>query len=308
TKAMTAVLAAIFVESNRISWNSTIADIFPELVGTIDRDLCRVTLDQLLTHDSGIASDNDSEKNPAFWETVDESSQRGGGLNQLRYWVLSEYGKRPLAAKPGTVHAYANMNYLIAGAMIERVTGQTWEELIEKQLFAPLELKSAGFGPPCSRGKIDAPLGHEFIDNTQVVCLDGRHGDVLAVAGPAGNVHMSVLDFARWAGWNAGEAKRGPKIIRPETSKRLHGPDRNGHARGWGMAKVPWATEPLRWHRGSDGRFLADILINPSCDFGAVMMTNISTPKAEDAFAKLAEEMYGKFAKQKAKTQPEDNP
>jgi CubicO group peptidase (beta-lactamase class C family) len=298
TKAMTAVIAAIAVESRLLDWNSTIAHVFPELVGKIDRDLCRVTLDQLLTHDSGIATDTDGDENPAFWETLDKSRVLVGDLSQLRYWVLCEFGKRPLAAKPGTVHAYANMNYLIVGAMLERATGLAWEELVTKQLFEPLELKTAGFGSPASLGKIDAPLGHKLIDGKPVAFLDLSHNNVLAVAGPSGNVHMSVLDFARWAGWNAGEGKRGPKIIPTETFKRLHGPDDNGHGMGWGVVHVPWAAEPLRSHIGSDGRYLAHIWIDPNCDFGMVMVTNISTPRADDALYNLAEQLHAKFAKQ----------
>src|SRR5262245_65930513 len=52
----------------------------------------------------------------------------------------------------------------------------------------------------------------------------GTNGDSPPILGPAGIAHMSVLDFARWAGWNAGEGKRGPALVRPETMRKLHTP------------------------------------------------------------------------------------
>ena len=62
TKAMTALLAAIFVEEGKLRWDSTVADVFPELAETMDTGLRRVTLEQLLSHTSGIPSDNEAFK------------------------------------------------------------------------------------------------------------------------------------------------------------------------------------------------------------------------------------------------------
>src|SRR5262249_21285857 len=121
-------------------------------------------------------------------------------------WLVQQWSKQPLQSKPGTRFAYANVNYIIAGAMIERVGGKTWEELIREQVFAPLGLRSAGLGAPARPGKIGAPLGHRGIGKKAKAFLAGPAGDSPAVLGPAGRAHMSVLDFARWAGWNAGRA------------------------------------------------------------------------------------------------------
>jgi CubicO group peptidase (beta-lactamase class C family) len=58
--------------------------------------------------------------------------------------VLSQ----PPAAPPGTRMIYTNFGYTIAGAFAERVTGEDWEGLMRRLLFDPLEMRSAGFGPP----------------------------------------------------------------------------------------------------------------------------------------------------------------
>ena len=123
----------------------------------------------------------------------------------------------PLESNPGVKFAYANMNYVIAGAMLERVGGKTWEELVTERIFGPLDLRTAGFGPQASLGKIDAPVGHGEVDGKIKAFLPGPNGDNPPILGPAGTAHMSVLDFARWAGWHAGEGRRGPNLVRPET-------------------------------------------------------------------------------------------
>src|SRR5262249_37090706 len=58
TKAMTALLAATFVEAGKLRWESTMADVFPELAAKMDSGLRRVTLVQFLSHTSGVPSDN----------------------------------------------------------------------------------------------------------------------------------------------------------------------------------------------------------------------------------------------------------
>ena len=58
TKAMTALLAAMLVEENKLRWDSTVAEVFPELSATMNPGLRGVTLEQLLSHTSGIPSDN----------------------------------------------------------------------------------------------------------------------------------------------------------------------------------------------------------------------------------------------------------
>jgi CubicO group peptidase (beta-lactamase class C family) len=85
--------------------------------------------------------------------------------------------------------------------MLERAGGKTWEELVVERVFGPLGLRSAGFGPQAGLGCVDAPLGHLVgADGTPKPMLAGPNGDNPAVIGPAGTVHLSILDFARWAG------------------------------------------------------------------------------------------------------------
>jgi CubicO group peptidase (beta-lactamase class C family) len=305
TKAMTALLAAMLVEEGKLRWSSTVGEVFPELAGRMDAGLKNVTLAQLLSHTSGVPADNQ-----IFGDLLIKSAAQEGNLDELRYWLVREWSPQPLAATPGTRFAYANMNYVLAGAMIERVTGRTWEELITERVFVPLDLRTAGLGASASLGRVDAPLGHTVADGKTKAFLAGPNGDNPPILGPAGTAHMSVLDFARWAGWNAGEGRRGPALVTADTLRTLHRPviamaaqpdatpgtpASGRYALGWGELAVEWAPAPLLVHAGSNQKNLAYIWVEPSRDTAMVLMTNVGGTQAEAGLRALAPELYRRF-------------
>ncbi|MCX5850074.1 MAG: serine hydrolase [Deltaproteobacteria bacterium] len=302
TKAMTALLAAMLVEEGRLRWNTTLAEVFPELTDKMDPGFRLVTLEQLLSHTSGIPSDNED-----IVKIFADAMTQNGNLDDLRYWIIQQWCKRPLEFASGTKFAYSNLGYTIAGAIIERTAGKTWDELITERIFIPLKLRTAGLGQQSSLGRIDAPLGHAIIDGKVKAMLAGLNGDIPPIIGPAGIAHMSILDFAYWAGWNAGEGKRKPNLVKPETIRKLHTPvisipekkdaapgtpSGGKYALGWGEFTVDWAPYPLLYHGGSNEMNLAHIWIDTKRDFAMVITTNISGPKANEALLKLARELY----------------
>ena len=306
TKAMTALLAAMLVEEGKLRWDTTIGEVFPELSEKMDPGLRRVTLVQLLSHTSGIPTDNED-----IMKVLLESMSQDGNLDDMRYWLVQQWSKRPLESDPGSKFAYSNMGYTILGAMIERIGKKTWDEQITERIFIPLQLRTAGLGPQSSLGRIDAPLGHVIVDGKVKAALAGPNGDNPAIIGPAGIAHMSVLDFASWAGWNAGEGKRGPALVKPETMRKLHRPvismpakkdaapgtpPGGKYALGWGELTVDWASYPLLYHGGSNNMNLAHIWLDTRRDFAMVIVTNIGGPKANEAFLALASELYKIFA------------
>jgi CubicO group peptidase (beta-lactamase class C family) len=295
----------MLVEEGKLRWDSSIGEVFPELAAHMDPGLRRVTLTQLLSHTSGVPPDGQD-----LGDLLAKTATQEGNLDELRYWLVREWSPRPLVSAPGTTFAYANMNYVIAGAMIERVSGRTWDELISERIFTPLELRSAGLGPQASLGRVDAPLGHAVVDGKTKAFLAGPDGDNPPIIGPAGIAHMSVLDFALWAGWNAAEGTRAPHLVQPDTVRKLHAPvismpakpdappgtpASGRYALGWGELDVEWAPGPLLYHGGSNGKNLAHIWVEPKRDAALVLMTNIGGTQAEAALRALAPELYRRF-------------
>jgi CubicO group peptidase (beta-lactamase class C family) len=304
SKAFTSLLAAQDVQKGKLRWDATPADVFPELKAEMNADFAKITLEQLLSHSSGL-----SDK--SLVDLVYRSYQQDGNMNDVRYWMVKQTAPQPLDHARGSKFDYCNLGYVIAGAMLERVGEASWEELVEERIFKPMDLKTAGFGPQANLGKVDAPLGHVLIDGKAKAMLAGPNGDNPLILGPAGTIHMSVLDFAKWTAWQAGEGKRGPELVSAESLKRMHTPviatgsregaapgtpKTGGYGLGWGTLQTDWAPEPVVTHTGSNTANLATAMFWPRTDFGFVMMTNISGQPADEALKKLSAALYKEFA------------
>ena len=128
--------------------------------------------------------------------------------------------------------------------------------------------------------------------------------------GPTGGAHMSVLDFARWAGWNAGEGRRGPALITPDSFRTLHAvhtrtpprpnappgtPDAGGYGLGWGIVAFPWADRPLLAHNGSNGMNLVKILVDTERDLAVVVVTNIGGTAADAGASAVQQALYERY-------------
>jgi hypothetical protein len=153
TKSMTATVAAMLVEQGKISWTTTIGEAFPELRNEIHPDYLRVTLEQLLSHRSGAPGDAPGDLWRKAW------AANGTAAEQRLTFIKGILARKP-EAKPGTKFIYSNQGYTIAGVMLEKATGKTWEDLLRSMLFEPLGMTTAGFGAPASVGKVDQPWGH----------------------------------------------------------------------------------------------------------------------------------------------------
>jgi CubicO group peptidase (beta-lactamase class C family) len=305
TKAMTSLLAAMMVESGKLQWDSTLAQVFPELAAGMDAGVSRVTLSQLLSHTSGLPSD-DADFDALLAKVVFQP----GNLNEQRYWMVQQTVTKPLAREPGASFAYSNLGYTVAGAMIERAGGKSWEELIFDRVFTPLKLTSAGIGPQATLGRVDAPLGHTVVDGKLKAMTGGPEADNPLVISPAGTAHMSVIDFATWGSWMAGQGKRAPFLVKPETMKKLVTPvvsmsaastssttvaGAAQYALGWASTKMAWTAYPVAFHGGSNNMNKAYIWVDTERDAAIVVMTNVATPNTDDVMQKLAGKLYGRY-------------
>jgi CubicO group peptidase (beta-lactamase class C family) len=212
TKGLTALLAAILVEGGALRWDSSMAEMFPELASDMNEGFRHVTLQQLLTHLSGLPGDMlpDDPGSAQTEELAVRSFAQEGNLDDLRYWLLGQICMRPLAAPPGTSFAYSNMGYLLAGAILERAGRKTWEQLITERVFQPLALRTAGLGPQATLGHIDAPLGHREVDGKLKAFLAGPNGDVPLSSAPL-TAHTCLLSISR-AGRGGMPAKGGADL------------------------------------------------------------------------------------------------
>lgn len=287
TKSMTATLAAMFVEQGKLGWKTTIAEAFPELKAEMHPQYRVVTLEQLLGHRAGIA--RDAEKIvPGLWKEI--WNQKGTPTEQ-RLFVVCSVVTRPPEAEPGTRYTYSNFGYSIAGAMLERVGKDSWENLMRKMLFEPLGMRSAGFGAPGTPGREDQPWGHQMIGGQIKAIAPGPSPgpDNPAGIGPGGIVHCSLDDLARYALFHMRGARGEGSLLsgeghllKPESFRRLHTPPPGQkYALGWGIAERPWAKGVALTHTGSNNMWHAVVWIAPQAEFAVVVATNAGGPGVE---------------------------
>ncbi|MGV3523107.1 MAG: serine hydrolase domain-containing protein [Candidatus Sericytochromatia bacterium] len=236
TKAMTATLLATLVEAGQLRWDSTLGEVFA------DQNMLpawkNVTLRHLLTHRAGI---------PANLMPLQAHI---GSLAQRRHALLKAVlASAPLSA-PGTDFLYSNTGYTLAGMMAEKVTGQSWETLMQERLFEPLDMTSAGFGPPSEI------WGHTAAGKP--VNPRSPQADNPALIGPAGTVHARLDDWARFVrlhlqGEKDGWVYQGRTLISPAQFREMHTPvGTEAYAMGWGIAPREWAGGPALSHSGSN--------------------------------------------------------
>ncbi len=264
TKSMTATLCAMLVEKGKLKWDTTIGEAFPKLKDKIHPDYHAVTLDQLLAHRSGLPEDR--EPDPVLWPKI--LALKGPLREQRLAFTELVLHDKPKAA-PGSKYQYSNAGYTIAGAMCEQATGKAWEDLMRELLFRPLGMTTAGFGPPGKVGAVDEPWGHELKEKGKLTPLaPNADADNPAVIGPAGTVHCSVGDWARYAILHLGG---GPRLLKPEALRKLHTP-RPGEDYAYGWVIVLGGTALS--HAGSNGYWYADIWLAPGSGNAYLTATN----------------------------------
>lgn len=269
TKAMTAALAGRLVERGVVSWESTPAALFPELAETFHPDFRAVTLRDLLAHRGGLAAN-------VNWRAL---AREGSVVEQRRRAVREALSASP-AHPPRRQAHYSNLGYVIAGALLERAAGETWEALLRSEVFAPLGMTRAGLGGVGTPGQLDQPWGHQR--GGRPAAVNGPEADNPPVLGPAGRVHAPLADWARFVADQLRGLRGEAGLLRPETYRTLASPLGEGeHALGWVVVERAWANGRALNHCGCNTWFFANVWLAPARDRAVLVVAN----QGEDAFA-----------------------
>ncbi len=280
TKSMTATLTAMLIEEGKLKWDTTIADVFPEWRGQMDKQYETVTVEQLLTHRGGVPGAPPAAAWKRAWD------QDGTPTEQRREFIQAVL-KQPPEAAPGTKMIYSNQGYAIVGAMLEKLTGTSWETLITERLFKPLHMDTAGFGPPGTIGAVDEPWGH----TRKLLVTVPLQSDNPPAISPAGRVHCSLDDLARYTIFHM-QRGQADGLLKPETLVKLHTPPPGGdYACGWVVVKRGWAGGNALMHNGSNTMWYVVMWLAPEKDFSVVVGTNIAGPDAEKGCDEVAAAM-----------------
>ena len=281
TKAMTATMLATLVADGTFpkGWDTTIGDVFPKLAKKIHPKYRSVTLSQMIRMESGMPENPNNQ-----WAYASQEDVR-----KRRYAIIRDSLKAPPAGPKGR-HLYSNLSYMVAALLAEGRTGKSWETLMEERLFARLGMTTAGFGPPGTPRKVDQPWGHRRKGGT----WKPRQFDNDPSFGPAGTVHLSIKDWAKFIQlWLPG---RKPAILDRRTLVALSQAKSSSsrHTEGW-YYTGGWFVAPRNWaggytlsHNGSNTYWQTTLWVAPNRNAAYLAAANSTdTPEGDKSWLML---------------------
>ena len=293
TKAFTAAALGKLVESGKIDWDDRVIDYIPEFELHDPSITNMFTIRDLLTHRSGLP------RGDLLWYATDFSRQEI--IERVRH-LEPTYSFR-------AGFGYQNIMYLTAGQIIPRVTGKSWDDYVQTNLFKPLKMKRSSTVLSDLKGIKNVATPHQELDG---VMKEIPWRDIENV-GPAGSINSSVADMANWAMMLLNEGTfNGKEVLKAETVSELFMPQqimRKEGRLGSYYPPVNFLTYGLGWfitdfngykmieHGGNIDGMHAQVSLVPELELGIIFLSNRRNlmPEASryyivEAFAKIDHE------------------
>ncbi len=257
TKQFTATLIMQLVEQGKVKLDGKISDYLPQYRKDIGE---KVTVHQLLNHTSGIPSYtglpgffNDVSRDPY---TVDE--------------FLKKYASNNLAFEPGSKFSYNNSGYFILGAIIEKVSGRTYEQVLKEKILDPLGMTNTGYDRHATilnkraTGYQKTPSGY-----VNAAYLD------MSLPYAAGAMYSTVEDLYLWD-----QALYTGGVISAQSKELMFKPNLSDYAYGWVVQKASFGngndSVPKIAHGGGINGFSTVIVRFPTQKHLIVLLDNTS--------------------------------
>ncbi|MEM1230880.1 MAG: serine hydrolase domain-containing protein [Pseudomonadota bacterium] len=260
SKAFTAMAIVLLAEAEQLTFDTPAVQWVPEL-----KRFPTVTLRHLLNHTSGLPSYYEDESG---LETLATALSRQAILQNAEAAALYLTWGEPRFA-PGERFEYSNPGYEILALVVERITGKTFGEYLQAEIFTPLGMKTAAV-----RSLPDTVIARRAVgyapDGSGWVEADDHWGNWLV---GAGGVYASLQDLYLWDQaldqWAAGDRLReafAPAVLN-DGSESLYG-------FGWELS--PYVGQPAVSHTGSWVGFRTSFVRYPEAQLSIVVLSNAS--------------------------------
>ncbi|GAB3413713.1 serine hydrolase domain-containing protein [Flindersiella endophytica] len=270
TKTYTSTALLRLVADGRVELDAPVRRYIPELRLSDERATNEVTVLQLLNHTSGL----DWSLQVDTGEGDDAQARQTEKLAELK-----------LIAPPGTRASYSQSGYNLLGRLIEKVTGQTYEQAIAELVTKPVGLASTFFNRDDVMTRRFS-VGHNADqDGNLEVARPWRHW---RAHNPGGGIAASAADALRWARFHLGDGRNpegvtdGTRVVPAEILHRMRVPtvELKGSSLGdaigicWFLREVDGVR--AIGHGGSSNGQFAELLIVPERDFAVISLSNTS--------------------------------
>jgi CubicO group peptidase (beta-lactamase class C family) len=267
SKQFTAAAILLLQEDGKLSLNDPVGQYVPGLTRGSE-----VTIRQILSHTSGYQD---------YWPEDYVMTPMLQAVSAQQ--ILDTWAKKPLDFEPGTQWQYSNTNFVIAGRIVEAVTGSSLMDFLTRRVFRPLGMKSVWNSDEAKLTQADATAYYRHaLGPLRVAPKEGR-GWMFA----AGELAMTAHDLALWD-----ESLIAQTVLKPESYKQMFTEvklkDGKGTHYGLGVYVMDRDGHRSIEHSGEVSGFVADNEVLVDDGVAVAVLTNQDAVGAASTIAKLA--------------------
>jgi CubicO group peptidase (beta-lactamase class C family) len=216
TKQFTAALILQLVEEGKLKLDGKLGDYLPDYRKDTGG---KITIHQLLNHTSGIPSYTGQ---PDFFANVSRNPYKPADF-------VKKHASGELEFEPGTKFSYNNSGYFLLGAIVEKVTGKSYEAVLKERIFEPLGMKNSGYDN-------HAPILQKRANGYQKTPEGYINAAYLDMSLPyaAGSLYSTVEDLYKWD-----QALYENKILSADSKTKMFTPGLSNYGYGFGISDRP---------------------------------------------------------------------
>jgi CubicO group peptidase (beta-lactamase class C family) len=272
TKSMTATMIATLVDDGVLQWDAPVRQYLPSFALSVPEYSERVTLRQLLSHQSGV-SRHDMEL------FLDEERPLA---------LIRDIATMPVHSAPGQSFEYQNQAFTLSGFMAARAAGAdygsaslyaTYERLMQRRVFDAVGMPQTTIDFERAMRSSNHAWPNEYSPlSASVTAVEPSFERFATTVAPSGAVWSNLDEMTNYAlmQLSEGQNRFGRRVVSEAALEETHtqmtpGAD-GGYGLGWGVAETPSGT--IIEHAGGTAGFGCDVLLAPDADFGVIVLTN----------------------------------
>ena len=272
TKQFTATVILQLVEQGKIKLDGKLSDYLPEYrKDTGDK----VTIHHLLTHTSGIPSYTNQ---PGFLENVSRNPYK---VDEF----VKKYASGDLEFEPGSKYSYNNSGYFLLGAIIERVTGKPYEQVLKQNIFDPAGMKNTGYD---HHNTIILKRASGY---TKTPVLSNAAFLDMSIPYAAGSLYSTVEDLYLWD-----QVLYTDKLLSAASKELMYKPFLQNYAYGWVVRNASFKQNnndiQMIAHNGGINGFTTTIVRFPKEKNLIVMLDNTGSGYLDRLSESIAKILY----------------
>src|SRR6185369_7606641 len=266
TKQFTAACILLLEERGKLKIDDPVKKYMLDAPAAWDK----VTLFHLLTHTSGI---------PSFTGFPDYASTEPFPSTPEK--LVARFRDKPLEFQPGEKWNYSNSGYVLLGYLIEKISGQTYTQFVQENIFTPLGMKDSGYDSN------SAIIPHRAAGYTPIPNGIKNAGYIdMTIPLSAGGLYSTTEDLLRWE-----QGLMGGKLLSPASLQKMTTPFKQDYAFGIGVHTDK--GHKIIDHNGGIEGFNTILQYYPESKLTIVVLANLNGQAPEAIAAKLADLEHG---------------